>query len=118
MAFHAGAVCIKRIGPTWKLKSVRLGETNLETEIDCSLDEETYCADPVIDIEIIEAIVHKNYRVRSSTSHFNIALLRLARSVKFSDFVRPICLPLNPSLWEKDFEGYTFGIAGKKLCST
>lgn len=115
LTFYAAAHCVKKIPTTWTLKSVRLGEWNTETKKDCSKDDPDYCASPVIDNPIVEQICYKDYRANSKAGHFDIALLRLAKNInQFNNFIRPICLPLDPSLWEKDFTGYTFDVAGKK----
>lgn len=60
---------------------VRLGELNYETDADDARPE---------DFNITQIFVHPNYT--RSTIYNNIALLRLDRDVKFSDYIRPICL--------------------------
>jgi hypothetical protein len=92
--------------------SVRLGEWNLETEKDCKPDDPTACAPKPIDIKVDEVITHASYHKSSAKSLHDIALLRLAEPVEFNDFVKPICLPLDPELWTKDYTGYTFEAAG------
>ncbi|XP_055612829.1 CLIP domain-containing serine protease B8-like [Uranotaenia lowii] len=73
-----------------KLKMIRFGEHDLDTEKDCNRHE---CADPVVDIGVQTTIAHPNY-VRTSWSKANdLALVKLMRNVSFTDFVRPICLP-------------------------
>lgn len=39
-----------------------------------------------------EIIVHENYSASSKNKFNDIALIRLAEDVKFTPFVRPICL--------------------------
>lgn len=94
---------------------MRLGEWNLATTEDCSINNSTYCAPPVIDNPVLQTIVPDGYKRSSRNQFFDIALLRLKNEVNFSDFVRPICLPLDPSLWDKDFSGYTFDVAGQLI---
>ncbi|KYB26759.1 Serine protease easter-like protein [Tribolium castaneum] len=78
-----------------QLKSVRLGETDLENDPDCiGVNEFIECPPPIISIPIDQKII---YNMSSSQSHYHIALLRLKSEVKFSDFVQPICLPINRS---------------------
>lgn len=89
-----------------------MGEWNLKTEEDCSSDDNSYCAPPPIDNRIVEAIHHPEYRKGSRNQYNDIALLRLEQKVEFNQFVRPICLPLDPSLWKKDYKGYKFEVAG------
>lgn len=59
--------------------SVRLGEHNLLTTIDC---EDGECADPVVDVPIAERIIHESYEPSSRAQGNDIALLRLARPVR------------------------------------
>lgn len=74
------------------LVSVRLGEYDTTTEIDCiMLDDEQICADPPIDAPVEQKIPHPEY---SETSMQNdIALLRLNQDIPRTDFIQPICLP-------------------------
>lgn len=71
-----------------KIKSVRLGEWRLSSDVDC---ENGFCSDAPVDITIEKAIVHSNYSVR--LRHYDIGLIRLNETVKFSDTIRPVCLP-------------------------
>jgi hypothetical protein len=106
---YAAAHCVKKISREWELTSVRIGERNLETDIDCSPDDKNFCAPRFIDNKVVEKKVHPNYRYQ----HYDIALLRLAKKVVFNKFVAPICLPLDPSLWSIDYTGHTFDVAGQ-----
>lgn len=84
----------------------------MDTDIDCSSSDDTFCAPRYIDNKIVETIVYEKYRQATRNQHFDIALLRLAKKVEFNDFVKPICLPLDPELWNKDYEGHSFDVAG------
>lgn len=74
---------------------MRLGEYCIQTEIDCF---EGYihreCGDAVVDMPVAEIIVHDDYEANSKSQSNDIALIRLERPVNFTDFIRPICLPL------------------------
>lgn len=94
------------------LSSVRIGEWNIESEIDCSPDDPAFCAPPTKDIKIAEVIVHPDFQIGSKDKHNDIALLRLDTKVEFNDFVKPLCLPLDPLLWMKNYTGHTFEVAG------
>lgn len=106
------AHCVKKIPSTWSLISVRIGEWDLESELDCHPDEPSHCAPAVISNPIAQIIVHSLYRQASNHQHFDIALLRLAEKVEFNDFVSPICLPLDSSLSAKNYENHTFDVSG------
>ena len=87
----------KSIPQSWKLTHVRLGEWNLNTEVDCD-DEYLYdkfCSDPPIDVKIAEIIPHPQYYSNDKNQFNDIALLRLEREVQYSDFIKPICLPFD-----------------------
>lgn len=73
----------------YKLISVRLGEWNLDTDEDC-IDE--FCSDPVLDVAIDRIVPHEKYG-KSKYFANDIALIRLAKNVCLTDYIRPICLP-------------------------
>ncbi|XP_062551485.1 CLIP domain-containing serine protease HP8-like [Armigeres subalbatus] len=77
-----------------QVHSVRLGETDLSTAIDCVkfIDGEEDCADAPQDIVVEKFIGHPKYS--SSQKKNDIALLKLKTSAQFNDNVQPICLPL------------------------
>ena len=104
--FSKAAACVAR-RPDYELVGVRTGETDLTTEIDCSLDDPEHCAPAAIDNKFVAKIVHLKYR-----KDFDIALLLLAKKVVFNEFVQPICLPLDQSLWTKDYAEHLFDVAG------
>ncbi|XP_017040544.1 serine protease grass-like [Drosophila ficusphila] len=75
------------------LLSVRLGEHRISTEQDC----DTYgsietCLPPYQDVPVEKFIVHEGFH--AFTLFYDIALLRLDRSVTITSFVKPICLPI------------------------
>lgn len=100
--------------------SVRLGEFNLLNKTDCvsvkGIDSDD-CSESE-DFGIEEVIVHPFY---DSWTYINdIALIRLNTTVLFSDFIRPICLPI-PSLFKParaDDEFYTTSFTQPKLWGT
>ncbi|KPU73019.1 uncharacterized protein Dana_GF15010 [Drosophila ananassae] len=79
------------------LASVRLGEHSISNPKDCMLyGMQRMCLDAPQDIPIEERIAHPNYII-GEYKH-DIGLIRLKHPVQFTDFIRPICLPLYPDL--------------------
>jgi len=124
--FHCGGVlineryvvtaahCISKVPSTWNLISVRLGEWDATTSRDCddSLINEIVCNDPAVDISVEEKIVHESYDANSKNQHNDIALLRLSRPVKYTNFIKPICLPVDSALRNKNLSDMTMDVAG------
>lgn len=52
------------------------------------------CADPHQDISVEKIIVHEDYNATKGSPWNDIALIRLARDVVFSEFITPVCLPI------------------------
>lgn len=87
-----------------------MGEYNTDTAEDC--DEYNICMPEVISRSITNVMVHENYRKVAKNKHDDIALLRLNSPVIYSDFVSPICLPLLPSQWNKNYTNLAFSASG------
>lgn len=88
---------------------VRLGEWNQATENDC---DDTYCSDPVVDVPVVDRIPHENYVPTSKAQENDIALLRLAHPVRFTEWIKPICLPIAPATRNINYDNYNFIVAG------
>nr|XP_016999339.2 spaetzle-processing enzyme-like [Drosophila takahashii] len=68
----------------WELKKVRLGEHERRSDHDCvQLSDKKKCAPPHLDIYVEEIILHVA----------DIALLRLKKPVRYTNEIKPICLP-------------------------
>lgn len=80
-------------------KFVRLGEHNLDTEVDCDLNED--CNEKALDIEVEKAIPHPDYDSKSWDRYNDVALVKLANDAPFTDFIRHICLPSYYNLTEQ-----------------
>lgn len=79
---------------------MRLGEWNLRQQIDCglSLKGTEVCAPSHHDIAALRNITHEDFSPEDPSQLNDIALVELSTEEKFqfSDFIKPICLPLLP----------------------
>ncbi|XP_045537778.1 CLIP domain-containing serine protease B9 [Papilio machaon] len=92
-----------------KVVAVRLGEWDTETEKDCNDDD--YCSDPPVDVMVVQVIVHPMYDRRLHNG--DISLLRLEKSINYTDFIRPVCLPTTEFVASQDYViGTSFTTAG------
>ncbi|XP_055849494.1 serine protease easter-like [Episyrphus balteatus] len=109
------AHCINGIPKTWKPYRVRLGEWDTTTDPDCDRDTQNnseVCADPHVDVTIEKVTVHEKYNSSLKSQPNNIALIRLSRNVDYTDFIRPICLPLKDTLKQSTFDGNKMEVSG------
>lgn len=107
------AHCDKKVPRTWRLFQVRLGDWDTTSNPDCQQKRnERVCNDPYVDYPITEIIVHENYNPDSRSQYHDIALLRLARNVQYTDFIKPICLPTETNLRAIDFTGDELEVVG------
>lgn len=79
------------------LKYVRLGEYDITNDTDCiqELNGQLDCMDPPVDYAIEEIIPYPLYNPMNPSKHHDLAILKLNETVKYSDFIQPICLPSN-----------------------
>jgi hypothetical protein len=92
-----------------ELIGVRFGEWNNTKNSSCN-DDDDFCP---FDIQIHQVIVHGYYNRTSLTNQNDIALIKLLRPVDFNQYVKPICLPLDQSLWTKNYVNKTFDVVGR-----
>lgn len=92
------AHCV-RTSSSSRLVKVRLGEHDKTTDEDCITyqDGEVECAPPAYDVDIEEMIIPKDYNRPIKFRH-DIALIRMAEEIKYSDSVKPICLPVDENV--------------------
>ncbi|CAH1983355.1 unnamed protein product [Acanthoscelides obtectus] len=103
----------KELPKTWKLVGVRLGEYDTDNKIDCvgPPDRQT-CAPPPQDIPVEEGIAHEQYDPYDASQYNDIALLRLAREVNYTGFVKPVCIPRSKTLQSKSYATKKLTVAG------
>lgn len=63
----------------------------------------------MIDIPAAKIVVHEYYV--AGTNENDIALIRLERAAPYTDFIRPICLPIE-KLRNQNFDDYKMVVAG------
>ncbi|XP_019559533.3 CLIP domain-containing serine protease B15 [Aedes albopictus] len=87
------AHCIEGLPRNWRMQKVRLGEWNSEY---CSNSEnESTCKQ---ELNVRRTTIHDQYNRLSKSHSHDIALLQLEKEVTISQYVKPICLPLDSSL--------------------
>lgn len=103
----------KDLPKSWNLISVRLGEYNTDTDVDCVNNQGfDYCSDPPQNVAVEEQIAHERYDPLSPNQEHDIALLRLVRNVTYSDFIKPICVPTTQELLKENFVNKKLVVAG------
>ncbi|XP_017056407.1 melanization protease 1-like [Drosophila ficusphila] len=99
------AHCVLNI-PVGDATFILFGDWHASSEFkvgDCrQVRDISQCTTPPQAVDIEELVVHPRYKVSTVLDglNYNIALAKLERSVVFSDFVQPICLP--PAGEDKD----------------
>lgn len=88
---------------------MRLGEWDLNKDVDCDND---LCSDNVLDVPIKRLIPHEQYKPLSTKQEHDIALIRLAKTVAFTRWIRPICLPFRDELKNKNYDDIYMQVAG------
>ncbi|CAH1954515.1 unnamed protein product [Acanthoscelides obtectus] len=74
-----------------KLIKVRLGEHDTRQDRDCI--QNRVCNEPPLDIDVQSSHAHSSYNYNDNQRYNDIALVRLSEPVRFSNYIRPICLP-------------------------
>lgn len=89
------AHCVTELPRSFKLKVIRVGEHDLDNDVDCTGDVgNQICAPAPQDIDVEEVIFHQSYGKPKAFQN-DIAVIKLARNVTENEFVAPICLPFN-----------------------
>ncbi|KAH8320537.1 hypothetical protein KR067_005201 [Drosophila pandora] len=91
--------------------SVRLGEHDLSQPLDCMVfGNEKKCLDRPLDVPVENVKVHENYGDFYLLN--DIALIRLRDPVQFTNWIRPICLPLSLDVQLDVQTGNTMEVVG------
>lgn len=65
----------------------------------------------MVDVRVADITVHENYIPHSITQENDIALIRLQTPANYTDYIRPICLPVG-KLRNKNYIGLPLTVAG------
>lgn len=76
---------------------------------------EVVCNDPYVDVNVRKVIEHPKYKKEYYDQLNDIALLELESNVKFTEFIKPICLPNDLRIRKMDFTGHSMEVSGFKL---
>ncbi|XP_059055590.1 phenoloxidase-activating enzyme 1-like [Achroia grisella] len=88
------------------LVTVRLGEYDIQTDVDCSDGE---CADPPQEISVEAAYPHHGYKDGNKNRRDDIGLVRLSRRAKYTYYVQPVCLADGNSRLGDGYDVYVAG---------
>lgn len=89
--------------------SVRLGEWDLDEEIDC---QDEICSDSVLNVPIKFAIPHELYQPNSHEHAYDIALILLDESIPTTNWIRPICLPIEEHVQNANLDSIPMKVSG------
>ncbi|XP_031332996.1 phenoloxidase-activating factor 3-like isoform X2 [Photinus pyralis] len=107
------AHCVDRaaIRTVGNIANVILGEYDTRNETDCvHFHGRQWCADPRLVVPVQEIIIHPHWNQKPpATVDGDIALVRLAYDVRFTDYIQPICLPAASTLFQDGTQLFVTG---------
>jgi len=97
----------------WDLISVRLGELDQSKKLDCEDHDGTeVCGDATKNILVEGTVSHEGYNSSDKDIHNDITLVRLSKTVAYSDYIRPICIDFDATNIKEDLAGKSTTVAG------
>ncbi|KAL7024696.1 hypothetical protein ACKWTF_013172 [Chironomus riparius] len=110
-AAHCDIMIKQRVN--YDIVGVRLGDWDTRTNPDCQqLVNERVCNVQYVEVPVEKIISHEGYDMHSRNQYNDIALLKLQRDVVYTDWIKPICLPLTSDLRDIDYTGHSLDVAG------
>ncbi|XP_055601410.1 CLIP domain-containing serine protease B15-like [Uranotaenia lowii] len=104
------AHCIVDVPKKWTLHRVRFSEVDALSEDDCAtINDEDVCRQ---EYEIESVTVHENYDRNKMNRQHDIALIKLKEPVVFSEYVRPICVPIDDTIRALPIDDEEFTVTG------
>ncbi|XP_065089946.1 CLIP domain-containing serine protease B4-like [Ochlerotatus camptorhynchus] len=104
----SAAHCFPGASENYIISNIRLGEWDILSKNDC---EDEHCSDNPIDAPVESIEIHKEYSGEPDF-HNDIALVKLATPVTFTEFISPVCLPSAEKLRTKSETGRKFTAVG------
>ncbi|KAL3286006.1 hypothetical protein HHI36_000520 [Cryptolaemus montrouzieri] len=101
-------------GQANRIVAVRLGEYNKDSDEDCIFTGFTKLClqSPPINVGVERIIVHERYEPRDLDAKNDIALIRLKKEVTYTDYIKPICLPVTENERYESYDGQNLTVAG------
>lgn len=81
----------------------------MEKENCTIINDEEVCRQ---DFEVANVTVHPNYDIQVRNKLHDITIIMLKEEVVFGKYVRPVCLPLDPSIRELPIDEEDFTVTG------
>ena len=87
------AHCVTDLKPGIEVAAVILGELDFDSNPDCLPDSPGECAEPPVTVGIDGTFIHDDFQnIPEAGLPNDIAVLKLAKEVTFTRFIRPVCL--------------------------
>jgi len=74
--------------------------------------QNTICSDPPKNVLIESVVEHEQYDPSPERVHNDIALIRLVEFIEYTNWILPICMPLNDANMNEDLVSKKLTVAG------